>query len=331
MNILLTGACGYIGSHVADLLSTNKGNKLFVVDNLSTGFRCAIPDSALFLNADLADSKAVENFVSENKIDAIMHFAGKISVPESIGHPDWYYECNTVNTYKLLVTAKNCGVKYFIFSSTAAVYSEINDKVKIAENFPKSPKSPYGASKLMSERIISDICSASNIKYGILRYFNVSGADPQLRLGQRNKSAQHLIKMCCKVLTGELDELKIYGNDYNTSDGTGVRDYIHVSDLAQAHVDVLDYLTDGNNISNIFNVGYGRGFSVLEVISAMEDVSGKKIPYKFVPRRTGDCAEVVSSNDKILALTRWRPRYNDIKKIANDSYQWELKMLAERK
>lgn len=329
MNILLTGACGYIGSHVTDLLSSVKECKLFVIDNLSTGFADALDDSVYLAKFDLADGSRVAEFIKEKNIEAIFHFAGKISVPESIENPLYYYANNTVNTLNLLSAAKQGSVKYFIFSSTAAVYAEPSNGEKITENFPVSPKSPYGASKLMSERMITDISAVSGMKYAILRYFNVSGANPEMRLGQRNKGAKHLIKMCCKVLTGEMDYLSIFGNDYPTPDGTGIRDYIHVSDLAQAHVDVLDYLQN-DGTSEIFNVGYSRGFSVLEVVRAMEKVSGHKIPLKFEARRPGDCARIISSNDKILAMTKWRPKYDDIEQIVSDSLKWEEKMKSTK-
>ncbi len=329
MNILLTGACGYIGSHVADLLSSIKECKLFVIDDLSTGFADALDDSVYLAKFDLADGIRVAEFIKEKNIEAIFHFAGKISVPESVENPLYYYANNTVNTLNLLSAAKKGAVKYFVFSSTAAVYAEPSNGEKITENFPVSPKSPYGASKLMSERMIGDASSVSGMKFAILRYFNVSGANPEMRLGQRNKGAKHLIKMCCKVLTGETDSLSVFGNDYPTPDGTGIRDYIHVSDLAQAHVDVLDYLRSGGT-SEIFNVGYGRGFSVLEVVRAIEEVSGRKIPLKFEARRAGDCARIVSSNDKILAMTKWRPKYDDIKQIVSDSLKWEEKMKSTK-
>ncbi len=325
MNILLTGACGYIGSHVADLLFSAKEHKLFVIDNLATGFADAIDSSIDFANIDLADFDNVMNYIKVNKIEAIFHFAGKISVPESVEKPAYYYANNTANTLNLLSAAGKGNVKYFVFSSTAAVYAEPSDGEKITETSMVGPKSPYGASKLMSERMIRDVSLANNMKFAILRYFNVSGANPEMRLGQRNKGARHLIKMCCKVLTGEIDSLSVFGNDYPTPDGTGVRDYIHVSDLAQAHIDVFDYLQNEGN-SEIFNVGYGRGFSVLEVVKAIEEVSGCKIPLKFEPRRAGDCAKIISSNEKILSKTKWRPKYDDIKQIVSDSLRWEEKM-----
>lgn len=323
MNILLTGACGYIGSHVCDQMM--KDNNIIVVDNLSTGFRNAISPNIKLYIEDLANTREIESIFRKHRIEAVIHFAGKISVPESVANPYLYYQTNTFNTLNLLNIASKCGVKFFIFSSTAAVYSQPNGTVHLSETDKTNPISPYGASKLMSERIIADIGRISGIKYAILRYFNVAGADPSLRIGQRNSNAAHLIKMCCKTVLGDRDCLDIFGTDYPTKDGTGVRDYIHVYDLAQAHLSALEYLKNGG-ISDIFNVGYSHGYSVLDIVDSFKRITNKDIKLRYAPRRNGDCAYIVADNSKILSKTNWIPRFNDIDLIVRHSYEFELRL-----
>ncbi len=325
MNILITGACGYIGSHFTNLLSASGERNLFAIDNLSTGFKNSIPGSVELLCCDLENTGNIEDFIRGNKIDAIFHFAGKIIVPESVRNPFLYYTSNTFNTCNLASIAAKSGVKYFIFSSTAAVYSQPPDNRPIDENFQTNPLSPYGASKLMSERIISDIFANKNVKYANLRYFNVAGAALDGSNGQRSPNSAHLIKMCCKAALDKNFILDVFGNDFNTKDGTGVRDYIHVEDLANAHLKIFDYLKNGG-VPQVFNVGYGRGHSVFDVIKSVERVSGTKLKYQIKPRRSGDAAEIVSSNKKITSLTSWRPKFDNLDIITKTALDWEKKL-----
>ncbi len=329
MNILITGACGYIGSHFVRLAKNIPGFNLFAIDDLSTGKKTSIPESIPLLIEPLENTKAVKAFIAENKIDVIFHFAGKIVVSESVVNPHKYYISNTMNTANLADIAAKNGVEYFIFSSTAAVYGQPKNGEKIKEDDEKNPVSPYGASKLMSERIIADIAKTCDMKYAILRYFNVAGASEDLSIGQETPNATHLFRAVCDTALGLRDSLDIYGNDYSTPDGTGIRDYIHVCDLVSAHYSVLKYIQREKK-SEIFNIGYGRGVSVLEAKNAVEKVSGTKIRTEFKPRRPGDCACVISDNTKITSLTDWQPKYRDIKTIAGHAYAWEKKKLDRR-
>ncbi len=325
MNVLITGACGYIGSHFTQYMVKNYDYNFFAVDNLTTGRADVLPESVKLYVADLSDHKCIKKIICENKIDAIFHFAGKIIVSESVEKPFYYYSENTFNTASLAEIAEKNGVKYFIFSSTAAVYGEPDENENVSENSITSPRSPYGASKLMSERIIQDICKNSEMKFGLLRYFNVVGASPDLSIGSFNKTGTHLVKKCCDTILGKCDKLFVYGSDYPTVDGTGVRDYIHVCDLVSAHDSVFKYLQNGGS-SDIFNVGYSTGFSVMQVIDVASKVSGKNIPYEIKSRRAGDCARVVSCNRKILEKTDWKPVYNDIETMVKHSYLWAKKL-----
>ena len=325
MNILVTGACGYIGSHFVKMMVEKYNYKIFAIDDLSTGVRNSIAQEVFLLEASLNDVNAVRNFILENKIDSIFHFAGKIVVSESMENPYKYYTQNLENTLNLVQVAAECGVKHFVFSSTAAVYGNPSQNDFVDEDYQKNPISPYGKSKLFSESIIADIAKKYGMKYAILRYFNVAGASEDLSIGQQTPNATHLIKMCCNAALGKAEKIYVFGNDYPTKDGTGVRDFIHVCDLVDAHEKVYRYLLEGGD-SDIFNVGYGVGFSVMEVISALERVCGKKVDYEIKPRRLGDAACVVSCNKKILSKTNWKPRLNSIDTIVRHSYLWEKKL-----
>lgn len=327
MNILVTGACGYIGSHfVKYFLRNNRIDNcsVYAIDNLSTGNKKSIPSSVELLVEDLCNVEKVEKYILEKKIDAIFHFAGKIIVSESVENPYLYYKENTYNTLNLANIAARSGVKYFIFSSTAAVYGQPKEGVLITEDIDTNPISPYGKSKLFSENMIKDICNISSMKYAILRYFNVAGASSDLSIGSFNENSTHLIKICCNVALGKKESVGIFGNDYPTFDGTGIRDYIHIEDLVSAHSEVLNFLMKHNK-SETFNIGYGKGFSVLQVIEAFNDVLNRQIPYSFERRRDGDCASVVASVDKIKMSTDWKPQFEDIKKIVESAYKWEEK------
>ncbi len=321
-NILITGACGYIGSHFTKLMLESKKYNLFAIDDLSTGVRSSISEKIPLLQTPLENTLEVENFIRKNKIDSIFHFAGKIVVSESVENPYKYYSSNTVNTLNLAKIASDCEVQHFIFSSTAAVYGEPKQNEKVSETSDKNPISPYGKSKLFSENIIADICKSSEMKFAILRYFNVAGASEDLSIGQQTPNPTHLIKMCCNVVLGKAKKLSVFGNDYPTKDGTGIRDYIHVCDLASAHNAVYEYLLNGGD-SDYFNIGYGVGYSVMDVIKAFEHVTGRQIDYDIKPRRLGDAACVVSANEKILNKTNWKPTLNDIHTIVKHAYLWD--------
>jgi len=323
MNLLITGGAGYIGSHVARQLS-EQGDSVTVFDNLSTGSREALLYSEKLIHADLADEKALTEAVSNGRFDAVLHFAASIVVPESVSDPLKYYSNNTANTLKLIKACVDYGIEKFIFSSTAAVYG-MPSSGYADETAPPAPMNPYGASKLMSEQILRDTSLAHGLKYVVLRYFNVAGADPLLRMGQRTPNATHLIKVCCQAALGLRDRVEIFGVDYPTKDGTGVRDYIHVEDLASAHLAALSYLNDGGE-SSIFNVGYGEGSTVREVIEMVKKVSGVDFKVVESPRRPGDPAMLVARNEKIKNTGRWEPRYNNLEKIITDAWRWERKL-----
>jgi len=323
MNLLITGGAGYIGSHVARQLS-EQGDSVTVFDNLSTGSREALLYSEKLIHADLADEKALTEAVSNGRFDAVLHFAASIVVPESVSDPLKYYSNNTANTLRLIKACVDYGIEKFIFSSTAAVYG-MPSSGYADETAPPAPMNPYGASKLMSEQILRDTSLAHGLKYVVLRYFNVAGADPLLRMGQRTPNATHLIKVCCQAALGLRDRVEIFGVDYPTKDGTGVRDYIHVEDLASAHLAALSYLNDGGE-SSIFNVGYGEGSTVREVIEMVKKVSGVDFKVVESPRRPGDPAMLVARNEKIKNTGRWEPRYNNLEKIITDAWRWERKL-----
>jgi UDP-glucose 4-epimerase len=325
--VLVTGGAGYIGSH-AVLALLDGGWPVVVIDDLSTGFDWAVPEAAVLARGDIADQPLVERLVADHGIGAIMHFAGSIIVPESVENPLKYYLNNTVKSRALMESAVKGGVRHFIFSSTAATYG-IPAEVPVREEAPTEPINPYGWSKLMTERMLRDVSSAHPLNFCALRYFNVAGADPAGRSGQSTAGATHLIKVAVEAATGKRDHVAVYGTDYDTPDGTGVRDYIHVSDLAAAHVFALERLIEAPGESHIMNCGYGRGFSVLEVLDAVDRVTNAAIERRIAPRRAGDPPSLVADNRRILATLPWRPQRDDLATIVADALAWERK-LAER-
>jgi len=325
--VLVTGGAGYIGSH-AVLALLDGGYRVVVIDNLTTGFEWAVPKAATFAKGDIADQALVAKLIADHGIQAIIHFAGSIVVPESVENPLKYYENNTVKSRSLLESAVKGGVRHFIFSSTAATYG-IPERVPVTEDSRTQPINPYGWSKLMTERMLADVAAAYPLNFCALRYFNVAGADPQGRSGQSTAGATHLIKVAVEAATGKRGHVSVYGTDYDTPDGTGVRDYIHVSDLAAAHVDALEKLIADPASSHIMNCGYGRGFSVLEVLDAVDRVTNMKIERQIEARRAGDPDSLVAHNAKIMATLPWRPRLDDLDTIVTHALAWERK-LAER-
>jgi UDP-glucose 4-epimerase len=325
--VLVTGGAGYIGSH-AVLALLDAGWRVAVIDNLTTGFEWAIPKAAHFVRGDIADQPLLARLIEDQKIGAIVHFAGSIVVPESVSNPLKYYENNTAKSRSLIESAVEGGVRHFIFSSTAATYG-IPERVPIDEETRTQPINPYGWSKLMTERMLTDVAAAHQINFCALRYFNVAGADPKGRSGQSTAGATHLIKVAVEAAVGKRDHVSVYGTDYDTADGTGVRDYIHVGDLAAAHVDALEKLIEAPAQSHVMNCGYGRGFSVLEVLDAVDRVTNMKIERRMEPRRPGDPDALVADNRKILATLPWRPRLDDLDTIVTHALAWERK-LAER-
>jgi UDP-glucose 4-epimerase len=321
---LVTGGAGYIGSH-AVLALLDSGWPVVVIDDLSTGFDWAVPEAATFVRGDIADQALVERLIAEHGIGAIMHFAGSIIVPESVENPLEYYHNNTVKSRALMESAVRGGVSHFIFSSTAATYG-IPAEVPVREDAPTEPINPYGWSKLMTERMLRDVCAAHAMNFCALRYFNVAGADPAGRSGQSTRGATHLIKVAVEAATGKRGHVDVYGTDYDTPDGTGVRDYIHVSDLASAHVHALERLIAEPGTSHIMNCGYGRGFSVLEVLDAVDRVTNAKIERRLAPRRAGDPPSLVADNATILASLPWRPARDDLGTIVTDALGWERRL-----
>ena len=324
MAVLVTGGAGYIGSH-AVLALLDAGWRVVVIDNLVTGFRWAVPQGATLVEGDIADGPLVEATIAGHGIGAIMHFAGSVVVPESVSNPLKYYHNNTAKSRALLESAVNGGVRHFIFSSTAATYG-IPDRVPISEDAPKRPINPYGMSKLMTEAMLADVAAAHPMNYCALRYFNVAGADPAGRSGQSTAGATHLIKIAVEAATGKRDHVSVFGADYATDDGTGVRDYIHVSDLADAHVHALEALIAEPGVSRTMNCGYGRGFSVLQVLDAVDRVTNMKIERRMAPRRPGDPDALVADNRAILSTLPWRPRYDDLDRIVTDALNWERQL-----
>jgi UDP-glucose 4-epimerase len=326
--VLVTGGAGYIGSH-AVLALLDSGWKVVVIDNLTTGFRWAVPEPALFVQGDIADQGLVAGLIAEHGIGAIIHFAGSIVVPESVENPLKYYENNTVKSRSLIESAVNGGVRHFIFSSTAATYG-IPERVPVTEEARTQPINPYGWSKLMTERMLADVAAAHPLNYCALRYFNVAGADPRGRSGQSTAGATHLIKVAVEAAIGKRGHVSVYGTDYDTPDGTGIRDYIHVSDLAAAHVHALEKLIAEPGRSHVMNCGYSRGFSVLEVLDAVDRVTNLKIERRLEPRRAGDPDSLVADNAKILSTLAWRPKLDDLDTIVTHALAWE-RHLAERR
>ncbi|MGK6356381.1 UDP-glucose 4-epimerase GalE [Sphingomonas sp. DT-207] len=326
--VLVTGGAGYIGSH-AVLALLDAGWKVVVVDNLVTGFDWAVDKRAKLVVASIEDEATVRQVMRDEDVIAVMHFAGSVVVPESVSDPLKYYRNNTVASRSLIESAVAAGVKHFIFSSTAATYG-IPEKVPISEDTPKAPINPYGMSKLMTEIMLKDVAAAHPLNYCALRYFNVAGADPQGRSGQSTAGATHLIKIAAEAATGKRGHVSVFGTDFATTDGTGVRDYIHVTDLAAAHVDALDLLIARPEESHTMNCGYGRGFSVLQVLDAVDRVTNMKIERRMEGRRAGDPDALVADNSKILATLPWRPKHDDLEGIVKDALAWE-RALAERR
>jgi UDP-glucose 4-epimerase len=325
MAILVTGGAGYIGSHAAFAL-LDAGREVVVVDNLSTGFREAAPKAAAFVEGDVGDRALMAKTIRAHAVTAVMHFAGSIVVPESVVQPLKYYANNTGRTRDLLETCVEAGVAHFVFSSTAAVYGT-PQTTPTPEDAPLAPISPYGASKAMSERMLTDAAAAHGIGYAILRYFNVCGADPAGRAGQRMINGTHLIKAAVETAVGRRKELAVFGSDYPTRDGTAVRDYIHVSDLADAHLAALRHL-EGGGASLLLNCGYGRGYTVREVLRAVEAETGRPLPVRDAPRRAGDPAELVADVSRIGRELDWRPRHDDLRLIVRTALDFEASALA---
>ncbi len=325
--VLVTGGAGYIGSH-AVLALKDTGRKVAVIDNLVTGFRFAVPDDVPFFEGDIADAELVTQIIAEQNIGAIMHFAGSVVVPESVENPLKYYDNNTGRTRALLAAAIAAGVPHFIFSSTAATYG-VPDVSPVTEDTPQQPINPYGWSKLFTERMLADAAAVYPVNYCALRYFNVAGADPQGRTGQSTAGATHLIKVAVESALGKRDSVAVFGTDYDTPDGTGVRDYIHVSDLAAAHVHALDALETQPDRSLTMNCGYGRGFSVLEVLDAVDRITNAPIKREMQPRRAGDPGALVSDPSLIRRTLPWQPRYDNLDTIVGHALQWE-RQLGER-
>ena len=326
VKILVTGGAGYIGSHVVKLLGKN-GYEILTYDNLSTGHRWAVLYGDL-IKADLANKETLRKVFKEFKPDAVMHFAASIVVPESVKNPLKYYKNNVVNTINLLEVMEEFGVKNFIFSSSAAVYG-IPEKIPISENAPLNPINPYGETKATVERILRDLAnSRDNFRYVSLRYFNVAGADPEGKIGFAYPEATHLIIRALKVAKGEIEKLEIYGTDYPTPDGTCIRDYIHVMDIAEAHLIALEYLLDGGE-SDVFNCGYGHGFSVKEVVETVKKVTGREFKVIEAERRPGDPPFLVADNSKIKKKLQWKPKYDDLEFIIKTAWDWEKKLIRK--
>ncbi|MDX1754837.1 MAG: UDP-glucose 4-epimerase GalE [Marinobacter sp.] len=319
MKVLVTGGAGYIGSHVVRQLGA-AGHEVVVFDNLSTGYRWAVTHGELVVG-DLADEQAIEAVFQGHGFEAVLHFAANIVVPESVANPLKYYSNNTRNTLNLLKAIERHRVPNLVFSSTAAVYG-MPAQTMLTEEMPLVPINPYGASKMMSERMIMDLAAASSLNYVILRYFNVAGANPDGLLGQATPEATHLIKVACECVTGARDGMSVFGTDYDTRDGTCIRDYIHVEDLAKAHVMALDHMARGGG-SDVFNCGYGRGFTVREVIDVVREQSGVAFPVTETGRRAGDPAALMADNQRITEKLGWTPDYDSLDVIVRTALNWE--------
>jgi UDP-glucose 4-epimerase len=328
-NVLVTGGAGYIGSH-AVLALVDAGWSVAVIDNLTTGFRFAVPDHVPFYQGDIEDAALLARIFEEQSTAAVMHFAGSIVVPESVEKPLDYYHNNTVKSRALIEAAVKGGVAHFIFSSTAATYG-MPDTAAVREDTPQRPINPYGWSKLMTEQMLADTAAAHPINFCALRYFNVAGADPEARSGQSTAGATHLIKVAVEAALGKRSHVSVFGTDYETPDGTGVRDYIHVSDLADAHVLALEALTKQPQRSLTMNCGYGRGFSVLEVLDAVDRVTNMKIDRRMEGRRAGDPGLLISDPGLLRSTLPWEPRFADLDTIIRHALAWERKLSELRK
>jgi UDP-glucose 4-epimerase len=323
MSILVTGGAGYIGSHMVYELA-DAGEHVVVLDNLLTGFDWAVAKGVLLIVGDTGDQNLLAQIIREQKVDFIIHFAASLVVPDSVKDPLRYYKNNTVNSRALIETAIKNGVRQFIFSSTAAVYGN-PAQVPVTEDALTAPISPYGSSKLMTEIMLRDSGTAHDLRYVILRYFNVAGADPRCRTGQSTKNATHLIKVAVEAALGLRSKLDIYGTDYPTPDGTCIRDYIHVSDLVRAHADALSYLRAGG-ASTTLNIGYGHGFSVRQVVEMVKRVSGVDFKVESAPRRPGDPAQIIAASDRARMKLGWQPQYDDLATIITHALAWEQKL-----
>ncbi|MFO1187510.1 MAG: UDP-glucose 4-epimerase GalE [Alphaproteobacteria bacterium] len=320
MGVLVTGGAGYIGSH-AVLRLVERGDRVTVLDDLSTGVRALVAPGVMFVAGDIGDEGLVADLLAREKIDAVMHFAGSVIVPESVADPLKYYANNTAKTRGLVAACARAGIKAFIFSSTAAVYGAPKE-MRVSETSPLAPVNPYGRSKLMSEWMLEDAGHAHGLRSISLRYFNVAGADPVGRSGQAMKGATHLIKVACEVAAGKRHELEIFGTDYPTPDGTCIRDYIHVADLIEAHVLALDALRAGAP-SAVYNCGYGRGASVREVVDAVGRVAGRPIATRNAPRRAGDPPALIAEAGAIRRALGWRPKHENLEFIVKTALDWE--------
>lgn len=327
LTVLVTGGAGYIGSH-AVLALLDSGHRPVVIDNLVTGFRWAVPDNLSFYEGDIADSNLVAQIIKDEAIDAVMHFAGSVVVPESVENPLKYYHNNTAKTRSLIESIVHNNVRHMIFSSTAATYG-IPEVSPVREDMPTLPINPYGTSKLMTEFMLRDVAAAHDFNYCALRYFNVAGADPEGRSGQSTIGATHLIKIGVEAALGKRDAVSVFGTDYATEDGTGVRDYIHVADLAAAHVIALEALVAEPSTSHTLNCGYGHGYSVMQVLDAVDRVTNNKLIRKMEGRRAGDPDSLISDNSAIKAKFGWQPRYDDLDTIVKHALAWE-RQLGER-
>src|SRR5258707_1876696 len=327
MTVVVTGGAGYIGSHMVHALA-EAGESVVVIDNLSTGFSHFVPDGVPLIVGDAGDETLVGDVIAQHAIESIIHFAGSVVVPDSMRDPLAYYRNNTMTTRSLLNAAVKCGVNRFIFSSTAAVYGN-PDQVPVPENAPTRPMSPYGSSKLMTEIMLHDVASAHDMSYVVLRYFNVAGADPAARIGLATVGATHMLKIAVEAATGQRAKIDVYGTDYPTPDGSCVRDFIHVSDLAQAHRAALSYLRAGG-ASTTLNCGYGRGYSVLETIEAVRRVSGRNFAVQTAPRRPGDIMTMIADTGRIATTLDWTPQYAHLDTIAAHALAWEDRLFHHR-
>jgi UDP-glucose 4-epimerase len=323
-SILVTGGAGYIGSHVVQQL-VERGERVVVLDNLSTGFRDAVRDAELVVG-DVGDSDVVRRTIAANGVDTVMHFAAHTVVPESVSNPLKYYGNNTCATRSLLASCIASGIAHFVFSSTAAVYGMPASGVA-DEDTPTAPINPYGSSKLMSEMMLRDVCAATPMRSVVLRYFNVAGCDPAGRIGQSTRNATLLVKVACEHAVGKRERLAIFGTDYDTPDGTCIRDYIHVDDLASAHLRALDYLREAG-ASVTLNCGYGHGYSVREVLSTVERVSGRPLVVVEEGRRAGDPPALIARSDRLKALLRWQPQHDDLDVIVRTALAWEARQVS---
>ena len=320
---LVTGGAGYIGSHVG-LALLDAGWRVVVLDDLSTGHRFLTPLAAKFVEGNVGDAELLHRILRSERIEAVLHFAGSIVVEDSVTQPIAYYRNNLENSIGLIEACLTCGIKRLVFSSTAAVYGD-PERVPVTESAPTRPLNPYGQSKLMVEQVLRDVDRAHRFPHVALRYFNVAGADPAGRSGQAMLRATHLIKVACEVAVGVRPGMEIFGTDYDTPDGTAIRDYIHVTDLAEAHVRALEYLLEGGE-SLTLNCGYGHGFSVREVLKVMEEVAGRPIAARPAPRRAGDSPKLVADSRALQERFRWQPRYNDLRKITASALAWERRV-----